>query len=137
MRVATLILGIGLGLFFSLVGFIAQAANLDELRADNATNWSTATFWLLPLIYLIAVAFVLHFPTVSMVAFICAAALSISAAIAVDTAAFYGGVQVLWAIASLALALTSFLGRGDTRRRQREMERWQQHQWAQYRERRQ
>lgn len=53
MHLATLILGIALGLLLSLLAFIGQIADMDALDADGASGWTAAPFWLLPLCWLI------------------------------------------------------------------------------------
>lgn len=110
MRLATLILGLVLGLVLWVLLFVTQVADHTALETDGATDLSAATFWLLPLCWLIGVAFVMAWPLVSTLAFGGAAVLAVYAALQVETASTYGGMMVLWALVSLALAGLAFFG---------------------------
>lgn len=111
MRIATLILGILLGMALLLITFIGMVDNLRELQAAGMDGWSGGVFWLLLLAWAVGVAFVLPWPLVATLAFGTAGVIALVTSLKLPTnAETYGGVMVAWMLASGVLALFSGLG---------------------------
>lgn len=112
MRLAVLIIGLLLGLLMFiqtvLVGALSSAGGSDANAQAAASGFLAAILWL------IACAFVIPFPLVSVVAFAIAALFSFGAAARSD----YED-QYIWGIVALILMSLSFLGWMGKRRERR------------------
>jgi hypothetical protein len=114
MRVATLVIGILLGLALFLQSLLVNG--LSDIANEEGSEQSGAVGVLSALMWLVASALVIAFPMASMILFLLSSVLLFAASGDYPDLAFYGG-------AALLLALFSFLGwRGKKKDKQEKME---------------
>lgn len=116
MRIAVLIIGILIGLFFIFMGFISVVAETDDLQASGAYDQVAGTFWGVMILWALGIAFVLGLPLISSVLFLVAGIAGISAGFAAPDDA---GVIGAWGLVSLVLAGMSLIGWRGKRKEQR------------------
>ena len=110
MRVATLILGLFLMI---IIGFQSCAATVGGGLGDEALGEGGAVGVLVTLLYLIAAAFVLGKPIVSLVVFSVAAVIAL---IGGATTPF--GDLIIWGVVAAVLAVMSYFGVREQRNKQ-------------------
>ena len=103
MRIAVLILTLVIGAFLFIQTFLVTA--LGGLAQDEVTSGAGAVGLVCALLWLIAAAFVIGLPLISMMAFVFAGILSLAMAASSD----FSDLQ-LWGIASFVLAALSLIG---------------------------
>ena len=111
MRIATLILGLGL---MVVVGFQSCAVYLGESVTNEPVKTQAGAAGL-GMAFLIGAAFAMAFPLVSIVAFLVAALVGFSAG---ATSSFSD--LTIWGVVSLILAVLSFFGWREKRKRRAE-----------------
>jgi hypothetical protein len=110
MRIATMILSLILML---VVGFQSCAVSVgDSMLGEKASQQGGSIGILMALLFLVGGAFALAFPLVSLIAFVLAGVLGLSAG---ATTSF--GDLTIWGIVSLVLAIFSFFGWREKRKR--------------------
>ena len=111
MRIAVLILGLLLGLLMFLQTLLVYS--LSDAINDEASAQASAIGVLMALLWLVACAFVLPFPMVSVVGFAVAGVLGFAAAGEFADLGLWGGVSV-------ALAVMAFFGWRGKRKQDRD-----------------
>lgn len=111
MRVTVLILSLLLGAFMFFQTFLAYA--FGSAAEDDGVAQSGAVGLLMSILWLVAAAFVIPFPMVSVIAFVVAGLLGFAASGDLPDLAVWGGI-------SLVLALFSLLGYRGKRKDRRE-----------------
>ena len=113
MRIATLILSLILML---IVGAQSCAVSIsDSLGNTKVSSQGGVLGLFMAFLFLIAGAFVLSFPMVSMIAFLISGLVGLTAG---STTSF--GDLTIWGVVSLILAIFSFFGWREKRKRRRE-----------------
>ncbi len=110
MRIAVTILSLGLML---IVGFQSCAATVGgNLGQDQSTAAAGAMGFLVVFLFLIAGAFAISFPLVSLVAFLIAGTVAIAAGLSSEF-----GDLAIWGFVALGLAVMSYFGHREKQRR--------------------
>ena len=115
MRIAVTILSLGLML---MIGFQSCAASVGgSLGKDESTSAAGAMGFLVVFLFLIAGAFAMSFPIVSVVAFVLAATVALAAGLSSDFADL-----TIWGFVALILAVMSYFGHREKQRRKVEQQ---------------
>jgi hypothetical protein len=115
MRIAVTILSLGLML---VVGFQSCAATLGgNIGQDESTSAAGAMGFFVVILFLIAAAFAISFPIVSLVAFLIAGTTAIAAGL---SSAFSD--LAIWGFVALILAVMSYFGHREKQRRRAEQQ---------------
>ena len=117
MRLATLIVGVLLGVLVIFLSFVDMVAGVDRLQFGGDDAWAGETFWLLMALWALGVALVMVWPLIATLAFAIAAALAFVTIVRNDgQAEIYGSSLALWLVLSLWGGAVAFLGWQDTRK---------------------
>ncbi len=107
MRIAVLIIGILIGLFFIFFGFIGVVTETDELKAAGHYDTTVGAYWGMMLLWALGVAFVLGLPFIAALIFAGAGVWGVwVGVVGGEPAAIIG----TWGLASLVLAVMAFFG---------------------------
>ena len=117
MRLATLIVGVLLGVLVIFLSFVGVVANVDTLPFSGDDARAGDMIWLLMALWTLGVAFVMVWPLIATLAFTTAAVLALVALIRIDgQTETYGSILVVWLVLSLWGGTVAFLGWRDTRK---------------------
>lgn len=112
MRIAVMVLSLGLML---IVGFQSCAATVGgNMGQDESTTAAGALGFFVVLLFLIAGAFAISFPIVSVVCFLIAGTIAIAAGLSSNFSDL-----AIWGFVALGLAIMSYFGHREKRRRRR------------------
>src|SRR5215217_2757618 len=110
MRIAVTILSLGLML---VIGFQSCAASVGgSLGKDESTSAAGAMGFLVVFLFLIAGAFAMSFPIVSVVAFVLAGTVALAAGVSSDFSDL-----AIWGVTALILAVMSYFGHREKQRK--------------------
>ena len=116
MRVATLIVGVLLGVLVIFLSFVGMVAGVDTLQFGGNDAWAGETFWLLIALWALGVTFVMVWPLIATLVFATAAVLALVTIVRSDgQAESYGSSMMLWLVLSLWVGTVAFLEWRDTR----------------------
>ena len=115
MRIAVTIISLGLML---VIGFQSCAATVGgSLGQNQSTSNAGAMGFFVVFLFLIAGAFAMSFPIVSVVAFVLAATVALAAGLSSDFADL-----AIWGFVALILAVMSYFGHREKQRRKAEQQ---------------
>ena len=110
MRIAVTILSLGLML---IVGFQSCAASISgSIGKDESTSNAAAMGFFVVFLFLIAGAFAMSFPIVSVVAFVLAGTVALAAGFSSDFSDL-----AIWGVTALILAVMSYFGHREKQRK--------------------
>ena len=117
MRLATLIVGVLLGVVVIFLSLIGMVANVDTVQFGGDDAWAGEMIWLLMALWALGVTFVMVWPLIATLAFATAAVLALVTIVRSDgQTATYGSSMVVWVVLSLWVGTTAFLEWRDTRK---------------------